>query len=107
MFVWSEAQARLLLGASPSLTDGTEVNTPSQEGTQNSHQGFLGASSREEDVEAAECSPEKELWVGNRLLDLGAGDGFVTQVLGAGAANVDVTETSGVMRRRLRERGYR
>lgn len=107
MFVWSEAQARLLLGAPPALTSGAEADTPVQEGEQFCHQGFVGVPSHEENTEAAEGSDERELWVGERLLDLGAGDGHVTQVLGGGAAHVDVTETSGVMRRRLREKGYR
>lgn len=107
MFVWSEAQARLLLGAPPALPRGAEPDTPAQEERQCCHQGFVGIPSREENTEGAGCSPERELWVGERLLDLGAGDGHVTQVLGGGAAHVDVTETSGVMRRRLREKGYR
>lgn len=101
MFVWSEAQARMLLGAPPAPA------TAAQDEGYTCHQEFAGCSSREEDVEAAEASVERDLWVGRRLLDLGAGDGYVTQVLGAGAANVDVTETSGVMRGRLRGRGYR
>lgn len=52
-------------------------------------------------------SPQYGLWAGDRILDLGAGDGHVTQVLAAGAQHIDATETSYVMRRRLQERGYK
>jgi len=52
-------------------------------------------------------SPQYGLWAGDRMLDLGAGDGHVTQVLAAGAQHVDATEASYIMRRRLQEKGYR
>lgn len=107
MFVWSEAQARLLLGAPPSRSCGSEDNADSQDKGKERQKVSEGHLPREDDVEAAEGSIERELWVGDKLLDLGAGDGYVTQVLEAGAGQVYVTETSSIMRKRLRERGYR
>ncbi|XP_047482450.1 protein-L-histidine N-pros-methyltransferase-like [Penaeus chinensis] len=61
----------------------------------------------EEEEKKEEEEEEAEMWVGERLLDLGAGDGHVTQVLAAGSVQVDVTEASPVMRKRLRDKGYR
>ena len=43
---------------------------------------------------------------GERLLDLGAGDGRVTQQLAPLVSQVVTTELSGQMRKRLRERGF-
>lgn len=103
MFVWSEAQARRLLGASPRQSGGSRNSGDSQDKPQSSE----GHSFHEDEVEAAEGTTERDLWVGDRLLDLGAGDGFVTQVLEDGAGQVFATETSSVMRKRLRDRGYR
>lgn len=99
MFVWSEAQARLLLGAPP-----RRFTTDAEDKGEERHEGH---SSCQDDVEAAEGGAERELWVGDKLLDLGAGDGYVTQVLEPGVRQVYATETSSVMRKRLRERGYR
>ncbi|XP_045125764.1 protein-L-histidine N-pros-methyltransferase-like isoform X2 [Portunus trituberculatus] len=105
MFVWSEAQARLLLGAPPRrFSTDAEDNTDAKDKGEERHEGHL---SRQDDVEVAEGGAERELWVGDKLLDLGAGDGYVTQVLEPGVRQVYATETSSVMRKRLRERGYR
>lgn len=49
---------------------------------------------------------EVEWWADKIVLDLGAGDGHVTQILSESAKKVYVTETSGIMRKRLSSKGY-
>ena len=108
MFVWSETQARLLLGGAP--PGGSSSDSKNNINTQDKgkeHHKDTETHVSHDDVEAAEGGIEKELWVGDKLLDLGAGDGYVTQVLEGGAGQVYATETSSIMRKRLRERGYR
>lgn len=45
-------------------------------------------------------------WQGSNLLDLGAGDGGVTEVMASFFTSVSATEASGPMRNRLLSRGY-
>ncbi|XP_064611138.1 protein-L-histidine N-pros-methyltransferase-like [Liolophura sinensis] len=45
-------------------------------------------------------------WKGDNLLDLGAGDGKITQIMGTYFANVYATEASSTMITRLQERGF-
>lgn len=95
----------MLLGAPPRrLTTDSEDNAEAEEKGEDRHEAHL---SQQDDVEAAEDGAERELWVGDKLLDLGAGDGYVTKVLEPGVRQVYATETSSVMRKRLRDRGYR
>ncbi|XP_053626852.1 protein-L-histidine N-pros-methyltransferase [Cherax quadricarinatus] len=120
MFVWSEAQARRLLGRARADTevDGERKWLEDQLGCPSSDQEHtlpgegLGARQQNEGPEDLQCrlhagGNDGDWWVGERLLDLGAGDGYVTRILAAGARQIDVTEASVIMRHRLRERGYR
>ncbi|XP_042874645.1 protein-L-histidine N-pros-methyltransferase-like [Penaeus japonicus] len=136
MFVWSTAQAkRLLVGPRKQDKEDDQEEQP-REGGQGAIRRTAAAArnlpvscdvergggceeggrgdgmvmeeeEEEEKEEEEELKDEEEMWVGERLLDLGAGDGHVTQVLAAGSVQVDVTEASPVMRRRLRDKGYR
>ena len=46
-------------------------------------------------------------WRADRLLDLGAGDGKVTEVMAGHFDTVSATEVSAPMQRILRDKGYR
>ncbi|XP_068234621.1 protein-L-histidine N-pros-methyltransferase-like [Palaemon carinicauda] len=120
MFVWSQNQARQLLGAEQNEESNIgaewknektndELDGGKDAGPRNQESGVPfeeGRSLDPDEVERISPRPPSH-WVGDRLLDLGAGDGHVTQVLASGAKYVDVTEASPVMRRRLRDLGYR
>jgi SAM-dependent methyltransferase len=57
--------------------------------------------------QARQLLPETTGGVGRRLLDVGAGDGAITQALAPLFADVAATETSRVLRHKLQQRGYR
>lgn len=46
-------------------------------------------------------------WSGKNILDVGAGDGSVTEIIAKGAVSVSVTEISGSMMRALKGKGFR
>ena len=46
-------------------------------------------------------------WRAERLLDIGAGDGRVTEVMAGHFAEVSATEVSGTMQKILRDKGYK
>ncbi|XP_076063952.1 protein-L-histidine N-pros-methyltransferase-like [Oratosquilla oratoria] len=132
MFVWSKRQALALLRSQPphqrtgsfgSLSpeelqenprrlDPEEATDRSFPGALEAHRPFGWAPSADRDarVELGEFSSEDDgekseiIW--EHMLDLGAGDGYVTQILASHARHVHVTEASSIMRRRLRDRGY-
>lgn len=114
MFVWSEAQAKQLLGIH--IPDGGDIDE-AHEALHNPYGdvGHVPEGTIHEDLYAegggkgawSNNNSRRGAWMGERLLDLGAGDGYVTKVLAKGATHVDVTETSPIMRRRLSGRGYR
>ena len=51
--------------------------------------------------------PGKSPWRARTMLDLGAGDGHVTQVIAHMSDEVHVTEASPIMRSRLSNLGYK
>ncbi|KAK3864495.1 hypothetical protein Pcinc_029819 [Petrolisthes cinctipes] len=113
MFVWSEAQAKQLLGVY-SPDGGAEEAHDAQDNPEGAVGHAPGGTLEGQSLGTEEGTEgetgvwsNRRTWMGERLLDLGAGDGYVTKVLAKGATHVDVTETSPIMRRRLRGLGYR
>lgn len=122
MFVWSKEQARVLLQDNPSLasknvqdasgsseSECSSVPLPPDSGCGASLAECSGESgaSRSVKIPLNEDYEIPPWWSGKIILDLGAGDGHVTQILAEDAKEIYVTETSTIMRRKLVGSGYK
>jgi len=104
MFVWSRSQAIYILRQ---VFQERNLSNLNKLDSHFNTEIITDTARRKSDDSSSVCGEERVPWSGMSVLDVGAGDGTVTEIIAREASSVSATEVSGSMMKALKRKGFR